>query len=89
MVSDASGTQARRRWRQAARNDDATTRQRNLADLLGYLEREGIVDPNDPITTSDAHVIHRAQPLLEAIARLRVSMDAEEGLALGVRRVAG
>ena len=65
-----------RRWRSLARDPDAPAGRRMLVDFLSYLEKEELVRPDEPITSFDAHVVHRGDALLAekrgAIARLLV-----------------
>lgn len=61
-------------WRATKIAFDDRADQRLLSDLLTYMEGEGLVSSDDPITTSDAIVVSQADRLLEskdsAIARL-------------------
>lgn len=63
-----------RRWRSGTAAEGARADQRTLANFLDYLVREGLVEPNDPISSTDAFVARRYYSLLDpkqgAIARL-------------------
>ena len=65
-----------RQWRSRARDPDTPAGRRMLVDFLSYLEKEELVRPDEPITSFDAHVVHRGDALLAekrgAIARLLV-----------------
>lgn len=63
-----------RRWRARARRAHEPSGRRALVDVLSYFERNKLMQPDDPITSSDAHVVHRGAELLAdkagAVARL-------------------
>ena len=60
----------RRTWRRYARDRAVPVEQRDLKDLLDYLERRGLVEPETRITSADVSVAARAESVLSAIERL-------------------
>lgn len=66
-------------WRAAKIASRDRADQRLLSDLLTYLEGEGLVNSDDPITTADATVVSRADRLL----------DSKDGAITRLLRLAG